>query len=337
MTFRLSRVALAWLILFAPVPASYAQSGCVATPEIYPGTTLSRLASFYYGDVGYQYAILLATNARAGAGFQFIGDPFNLPQPKTPTDPRIKLCVPELLEAERLRNRYDTYLAALADMTVSVPTHVSHSLDPITLHRPVTVATWIRGDQVGYFRNDDGSWVDRLGGDTWVTVEPHLQELCVGFTEANGPDPDLLTFRVEQRLGLAPHSAKTTFVSFTIADPDPAKNVFRPCASPAIDTNFCAVRTSDDDQCPTASPMKERCEAHNRFFYKQYYNSYGAAHPTGFPWTSHGYTFDWALGPADANGRAEFVRFGESEYVVPAGTPITVEGAVTTTEYCTAK
>ncbi len=241
--------------------------------------------------------------------------------------------MPELFEAQRLRNRYDTYLEALQDMAVPVPANVSHSLDPITLHSPVTVATWIRADQVKYFRNPDGSWVDRLGGDTWVTVEPHLQQFCVGFTEANGPDPDLLTFRLEQRLGLAPQSAKTTFVSFTIANPDPARNIFRPCASPAIDTESCPIRTSDDDKCPAYSPAKERCEAQNLFFYKQYYNSYGAARPTGFPWTSHGYTFDWALGPSDANGNAAFVRFGESEYVVPAGTPIAVKGEMTTSEY----
>ena len=329
-------IALACLTLSAPIPASYAQNGCLATPEIYPGTTLSRLASLYYGDVSYQYAILLATNARAGTGFSFIGDPFELPQPNPPSAPRFKLCVPEPAEAERLRERYDNYLEALADMAVAVPADVSHSLDPIPLHLPVTVATWIRADQIRYFKKTDGSWVDVLGGDTWVTEEPHLQAFCVAFTEANGTDPDLLTLRIEQRLGLAPHSAKTTFVSFTIADPDPAKNVFRPCASEAIDTSTCAVRTSADDDCSKATDPKH-CETHNLFFYRQYYNSYGATHPTGFPWTSLGYTFDWARGPTDASGHADFVRFGESEYVVPAGTPIKVVGAVTTEDYCTSK
>ena len=337
MIFRLFRLVSVCVVLAVSTPASYAQSGCIATPEIYSGTTLARLASFYYGDIDFQYAILLATNARVGAGFLFIGDPFHLPQPSKPSDPRVKLCVPGPAEAEQLRNRYDTYLAAIADMAVAVPADVTHSLDAIAPHQPVTVATWIRGDQVKYFRNPDGSWVDRLGGDTWVTEAPHLQEFCVGFTEANGHDPDLLTLRMEQRLGLAPHSAKTTFVSFMIADPDPAKNIFRPCASPAIDTDSCAVRTSADDKCPDQSPQKESCEAHNLFFFKQYYGSYGAARPTGFPWTSLGYTFDWARGPADANGEADFVRFGESEYVVPAGTPISVAGAVTTEEYCTSK
>ena len=30
----------------------------------------------------------------------------------------------------------------------------------------------------------------------------------------------------------------------------------------------------------------------------------------------------------------EFVRYGESEFVIPAGTPIEVLGAVSTAEYC---
>ena len=159
---------------------------------------------------------------------------------------------------------------------------------------------------------------------------------CTDFARTSGGDPDLLTLRLEQRLGLAPHSAKTTFVSFTIADPDPAKSIFRPCASPAIDTDTCAVRTAADDDC-SSSPSPKICEAHNLFFYRQYYSSYGTARPTGFPWTSLGYTFDWALGPTDGTGQATFVRFGESEYVVPQGTPVTIVGAESSADYCSLK
>ena len=72
------------------------------------------------------------------------------------------------------------------------------------------------------------------------------------------------------------------------------------------------------------------------FFNRQYYGSYGAAEPTGYPWTSLGYTFDWAREEAGPSGRAPFVRFGESEYVVPAETQIRVIGSETTAEYCEA-
>ena len=179
---------------------------------------------------------------------------------------------------------------------------MSHSLDPIPPGQPVTVATWIRADQLKRYKTQAGGWIDTLPSDTWVTDEPHLKEFCSHFADTSGGDPDLLTLRLEQRLGLAPHSAKTTFVSFTIADPDPAKNIFRPCASAAIDTTTCAIRTAGDDTCGDPQRAKS-CEAQNLFFYKQYYSSYGAARPTGFPWTSLGYTFDWALGPSDATAK----------------------------------
>ncbi len=140
------------------------ENDCLATPEIYPGTTLARLASFYYGDVSYQYAIMLATNARAGAGsFLSSATPSSF-RPNPPSAPRFKLCVPELAEAEELRDRYDNYLEALADMAVAVPADVSHSLDrDPAWHLPVTVATWIRADQMKILsRRRSGSWVDAL-------------------------------------------------------------------------------------------------------------------------------------------------------------------------------
>ena len=55
------------------------------------------------------------------------------------------------------------------------------------------------------------------------------------------------------------------------------------------------------------------------------------------PWTSLGYTFDWALGPTDGTGQATFVRFGESEYVVPQDTPVTIVGAESSADYCSLK
>ena len=332
MAFARSCLALVCLSLGSQVSPSYAQSGCLATPAVYEATTLAQLAEFYYGDIDYQYAIMLATNARVGSGFPFVGDPFQLPQATSGSSP--KVCVPELTEAETLRNRYDTYLRAIADMAVAVPLDVSHTLDTIPAGKPVAVATWIRADQIKRYKTASG-WVTTLPSDTWVTVEPRLQLFCAAFTEANGQDPDLLTLRVEQRLGLAPHSAKTTFVNFTIDDPNPANNIFRPCASGAIDTDSCTIRNPQNDDC--GSPQAKNCTARDIFFYKQYYGSYGAARPTGFPWTSLGYTFDWALGPADANGEADFVRFGESEYVVLQGTPISNVGAISTADYCTTK
>ncbi len=338
MAFYPLRRAAVCLLLIALFPAtSHGQTSCLATAEIFPATMLADLADFYYGDPGFQFAIMLATNARSAAGFAFIGDPFQLPQAAASSGgtavERPKVCVPELTEATRLRNWYQTYLDALEEMEIATPEAVSNSLVPITPGGPVTVATWIRSGQLARYKTAAGDWVAAAPGDTWVTVAPHLQNFCKAFVQQNGNDAARLSLRLEQRLGLPPLNGKTTFLTFTIAAPDAGTTIFRPCASPEIDTTSCPVRGSADDACSSATPPAG-CERQQAFFNQQYYQSYGAAEPTGYPWTSLGYTFDWARQKAGPSGKAPFVRFGESEYVVSKGAPITIVGAETTAEFC---
>ena len=49
------------------------------------------------------------------------------------------------------------------------------------------------------------------------------------------------------------------------------------------------------------------CHARRDFFFEQYYNSYGTARPVMYPWTSLGYTFDWAPGTVGLGGKVGFV------------------------------
>ena len=333
------RNALAATVLGAFASASPVQAGCLATPEIFPATTLADLADFYYGDPSFQYAIMLATNTRTGAGFGFIRDPFILPQPNSSSGAeageRSKVCVPDLAEAIPLRNRYETYLEALDEMEIASPVAVSDELVAISPGRPVSLATWIRSDQLDRYRRE-GRWIETAPGDIWVTVEPHLQEFCQAFVRDNGDDPDRLTLRLEQRLGLPPHNGKTTFLTFELTSPEGPENIFRPCATPDIETSTCPVRGSAADRCGGSNPAAE-CAEQEAFFNRQYYSSYGAAEPTGYPWTSLGYTFDWARQQAGPSGRAPFVRFGESEYVVRKGAAIRIVGSQTTEEYCAAE
>src|SRR5687767_8118242 len=142
MAFYPFRRAAVCLFLGALFPAtSHGQTGCLATAEIFPATTLAGVAEFHYGDPGFQFAIMLATNARSAAGFAFIGDPFQLPQAAASSGgaavERPKVCVPELTEATRLRNWYQTYLDALEEMEIATPEAVSDSLVPITPGGPV--------------------------------------------------------------------------------------------------------------------------------------------------------------------------------------------------------
>jgi len=60
------------------------------------------------------------------------------------------------------------------------------------------------------------------------------------------------------------------------------------------------------------------------WFLSQYYESYGRAQPTRYPWTSLGYTFDWG---------SEVSEEGESEFVIPRGSEVVVESITPTAEY----
>ena len=77
------------------------------------------------------------------------------------------------------------------------------------------------------------------------------------------------------------------------------------------------------------------CNRHYAFFTTQYYTSYGISLPTEFPWTSLGYTFDWAHWAIGLTDEPGFVQYGESEYVIPASATVTVKSVTATADYCT--
>ena len=312
--------------LLASASAGHSQpiESCLVTPTISKGTTLAEVADRYFGDIDYRYAILLATNARAGSGFPFIGNPNQLPVGQ-------KLCVPAITEAERLRNRFLTYVKAVHDMALPQPSERSDNLTPIDTSKPATVATWVRSSQARDYQANLGKTIT-AAGDIWVTLVPKLREFCADYANAQGSDLAAITLRVEQRLGLPPQSAKTDFVELEVASPGNPDNIFRPCASPDVTTRTCDL--GPPKPCDANAAPTDQCHRHRDFFFGQYYNSYGVSLPTEFPWTSLGYTFDWAWGPVGLNGRSSFMVYGESEYVIPKGARITVKGVYGTAEYC---
>ncbi len=142
-------------------------------------------------------------------------------------------------------------------------------------------------------------------------------------------DPASVALRIEQRLGLPPASSKTHFVELEIADAATGASIFRPCADPRVTTTSCKLGA------PAAcAPDDDRCTERREFFFEQYYNSFGTKRPVSFPWTSLGYTFDWAPGEVGLGGRIGFIEVGESEYVVPKGVDVRLIGINTTMEYC---
>ncbi|MEL6477094.1 MAG: hypothetical protein AAFR17_07180 [Pseudomonadota bacterium] len=304
-----------------------AEEPCRAEPVVKSQTTLIELADRWFGDPGFRWSILLATNARSSdPKFGFIGNPNQL-APATASQPN-HVCIPMLAEAERLQRRYDTYIHAVTDMAVAEPSEVVTTLDPVPASGPVQVATWVRTDQLSGLPSAAGASYTTTG-DVWVTLSPKLQDFCQDFVANHSDDPAALTLRLEQRLGLAPASSKTFFVTYELASPTDGISLFRPCGDTEVTDTTCTL--GPPASCPTGDST---CAARSDFFYQQYYGSYGSERPVEFPWTSLGYTFDWAPGPAGLGGQIGFVAQGESEYVIPAGTEVTYVGRATTGDYC---
>ena len=90
--------------------------------------------------------------------------------------------------------------------------------------------------------------------------------------------------------------------------------------------------STSSTNCPLGPPDDSNSQ-HALWIYRQYYYSFGQARPSSYPWTSLGYTFDWAA-RIHAAGDNEFQKFGESEFVIRKGAPIEVIGAQSTAEYC---
>ena len=317
-------VLAAFLLMQFPTQAA---GPCTDTPQVKSQTTLGEIADVWFGDPAYSGAILLATNARSGdSKFAFIADPNRLPvgEPGRPNH----VCVPELAEAERLRRRFEIYLEAVQNMALAEPSEVVDTLDAVTGTGPVQVVSWVRLDQAA--RLPAVGETLETSGPVWVTLAPHLQEFCQNYVANVSDNPAAVTLRLEQRLGLPPSSSKTHMVTYEIADPLDGRSLFRPCGDTEVTDTTCAL--APPGPCDAGD---EQCEALADFFYRQYYGSYGTSRPVAYPWTSLGYTFDWATGPVGPGGVRNFVAVGESEYVVPKGVTVTVRGLQSTMRFCT--
>ena len=317
----LTAILLAAILLLAcpvtgnaqPAPAPPA---CQATHKVGPADTLAGVARFYFGAASYGRAILLATNFRAGTSrFQYIGTPDQLPAGAL-------LCIPALPEADLRRHRYEDYEQGVRETVLPKPNQVSGSLVKVPAG-PVHVSTWIRAGELSRYK-PGGTWITTAQKDIWVTVIPEIKNFCQAYVKDHNADSEQLTLRLEQHLGLPPGAGKTTFLEIIVQDPSSTANLFRPCQNPSATTAACA-----------AGPPSSTNVQYAGWFYQQYYGSFAQAQPDQYPWTSLGYTFDWASredGTTNASG--SFVRYGASEFVIPKGAPIEIVGQADTGPYC---
>jgi hypothetical protein len=123
-------------------------------------------------------------------------------------------------------------------------------------------------------------------------------------------------------LGLPPGGNKDVFIEMIVKKPSSSKNLIRPCMDPSTTATTCKP----------GPPLPTTSKDYQGWFYRQYYSSYASLGQ--YPWTTLGYTFDWA---PDENQGSKFVKTGESEFVIPKGAPIEIQSETPTAQYCMAQ
>jgi hypothetical protein len=164
-----------------------------------------------------------------------------------------------------------------------------------------------------------------LDGEVWVTVVPEVRDSCASW------EAEDIAAGLRQLLGLQPTQPVAYFMELRV----PVDSMFRPAANPAVGTDaLCDAAGDGGGECalrlPASAPRR-----HVRWMAEQMLSAWrmpdGYPVPDadwrrlGYPWTRLGYTYNWRPG-AD--------RYGASEYVVRAGTPVTVTAVHTIAAYC---
>ena len=242
----------------------------------------------------------------------------------------------------QLRTPGEHYQTAVRDTTQPDSAHVSRSLATVSFGQKVTVVTWTREKSIPDYQRQNAPGYK----DTWVTIAPNLKSFCQDYVKSHGADSKQLTQRLEQRLGLPLNSGNDWFIELSVT-PKNISEFFRPCNNPDPTSNTCQValpcwaQDAKSNTCLPRTPAllkedlsdpKKKQELESRYWsLNNYYGSF--ASPKQYPWTFLGYTFDWATNEAGD----DLVRFGESEFVIPAGAPIHYVSDTDTVTYCTPK
>lgn len=228
------------------------------------------------------------------------------------------------------------YAATVRAAQYPVEGHVSKELVPILRTNPdlrwdaqgrVLMVTWSKRK---YYEGNIGQpYKVPQGVNVWLTAVPHLQTACRSW---NLP-PEGLPLRLAQALGMPPPppDGDDAFVQMWV---DP-KTFFRPCPDPEITDRECQVDLDGGPvdrtgACPwsgdqLSGAFVKVADGHLDWMCENWKSSYTGDPQTSYPWTALGYTFDWGdlLHPQ-----------GQSEFVVPEGTTVWIEGLSTAAEYC---
>ncbi len=233
------------------------------------------------------------------------------------------------------------YKAALENARTPTRRKISQQLVPISKDIPdliwneqgqVLMVTWSKSK---YYKDIKEGERFQLYGDTWFTLVPFMKRFCGSF-EGEG-----LKLRVEQNLGMPPGRDYDIFVEMWVDPPD----VFRPCPDPETSDLECLVSVPLIGQAPESGPDKPPwycggegpfarqrsmayvvvSQTHLNWMCTNWTNSYTNERLyDNYPWTALGYTYDW--GAEDP--------VGQSEYVVPGKTWVTLHSKTPTITYC---
>ena len=221
-------------------------------------------------------------------------------------------------EKPRFDSLEEAHMAAILDAAIAEPGEISRNLLAIVEHNDqlvwkessVLMITWTNWD--GYDANLGKSMPLKI--PVWVTAAPKLQNFCKSYQ----PDGTItLDLRLEQLLGLAPHTSKTKFVEMWV---NPL-NIFRPCPDPEI----------SDQECELDFPRSANFLTVNLDHRKWMMDNEAEKYPPSldetkwFPWTRLGYTYDWG------NSHSEV---GLSEFVIEAGATVEIHSITPTLDYC---
>lgn len=200
------------------------------------------------------------------------------------------------------------YQAAIHDAAVYRPEHVRH----LNAARPDARGR-IRAGTLTTDTMAPGARV--VTRDVWVTLVPEVRDSCLSWNET---DADSIHLRLRQLIGLPP----TLPIPYMMELSVDTAHVFRPAGDPTITSALPCPDTVAAARCgdgfpPGVSPAHVRWIADGTFaLWKR---------PRGFPWTRLGYTYNWRPGAP---------RYGASEYIVRAGSPVEVLRSWRSEDYC---
>jgi len=207
------------------------------------------------------------------------------------------------------------YKQAVKDASQPLPSEISRDLVPLTTYNQtlkrnakgqLLVVTWTNWN--GYDKLIGKEMT--LSREVWATTAPQLQN----FSDKLNLDSTKMVLRLEQLMGLPPHTGKNRFVEMWVNPSD----LFRPCPDPEIIDGTCDLKFPDSEYLTIS-------EEHKKWIENLQSNSYG---DKGYPWTQLGYTYDWG-NPKN--------HVGMSEFVIKAQAKVTIKGVSNVYEYCGAK